>query len=198
MKKIIIGLLVLCCLATCLTGCGKNEDADTTKGNNDTSVSESANNKETKGDFSVEINGKKINLPCKLADFKAVGLEISQDSENLLKSETTSHQRVSLVADYFEVMDIYVSTTKDNLSKAKVVGVSIPNQIYDNWDIKFNNLVRGESTLDDVLQLFGDPELPEEIDESKFIYSLHYMNSDLIISIRDGKYASVQYKGDAK
>lgn len=198
MKKLIVCVLVLCCLAVCLTGCGKKEEADIKNDNNGTIVSESEDNNKKTSDFCVEINGKKINLPCKLDDFKDAGLELSADSENLLKSETTSQQRVSLEADGLEVMDIYVSTTKDNLNKAKVVGVSIPNQIYDDWTIKFNNLVRGESTLDDVLQLFGNPELPEEIDESKFVYSLHYKNSSLIVHIKDSKYASVQYKGDAK
>ena len=195
MKKIIIGLLVFCCLATCLTGCGNKET--TNDNNNDISTNVSENNDEntSNAEYFIKINNKKLDFPCKLDEFFDVGLKLNSSDESKLQNSSAEYEMVNLESDGLPVVQAFVKPGKENSKNLTVIGFAIPSYVSEGFDMEFNGLIKGQSTIDDVLNEFGNPEIPEQIDKTQYINTLSYKGGKLIVSTEDNKFSAAQYIG---
>lgn len=195
MKKIIVGILVLCCFTVCLVGCGNKGNLN--KGGNDktsnVSGNEAKNNSKEK--YFIKINNKKIEFPCKFKKFEDIGYTLNSNDEANLQSSSAEYEFVSLQSDDLPVIKVFIEPGKEDVAKLTVIGFLIPLYAGDGVDIEFNGLIRGQSTLDDVLSVFGNPEIPKEIDKTEYTNTLSYKGGRLIVSTEDNKFSSAQYIG---
>lgn len=190
MKKTILGLLCGVLIMGIATGCSNDSKKNNELSNNSSSEG-SLNSK-----YQLKINGTELGFPFKLEKLLNIGLEISENDIEKIKNSTSEWERVSLVGDVFTVAD-FIIESNENINNAKVIGVAIPmHDVEKNYVLEFNGLKREVSTLHDVLEEFGDPEIPEEIDETLYIYSLSYDGGKLIFDFREGILTSMQYIGD--
>lgn len=195
MKKIIVGILVLCCLAGCLVGCGdkKNPSKDSNGSTSNISADETKNNSKEK--YFIKINNKKIEFPCKFKKFTDMGYTLNSNDEANLQNSSEKYEKVTLESDNLPPMQIFIEPGKDNVAKLTVIGFSIPSYEEDGVPVEFNGLVQGKSTLDDVLSVFGNPEIPKQIDKTQYIIALSYKTGRLVVSTKDNKFSTAQYVG---
>lgn len=195
MKKIIIGILVLCCFTVSLTGCGN--EGNSNKNNNDqkANIMDSETENSSKESYFIKINNKKIEFPCKLKKFTDIGLTLNSNDEILLQNSSAEYEMVNLESNGLPIIHVFIKPGKDDMTNLTVIGFSIPSYVSDGFDIEFNGLIQGQSTLEDVLSEFGNPEIPEQIDKTQYINALSYKGGKLIVSTEDNKFSSAQYIG---
>lgn len=195
MKKLIVCVLVLCCLAVCLTGCGNKENQN--KDNNDktSNVTDNTEQNNSNAEYFIKINNKKIEFPCKLNKFVDIGLSLNSSDEAKLQTSSAEYEIVNLESNGLPVIQAFVKPGKENAKNLTVIGFSIPSYVSEGYDIEFNGLIKGQSTIDDILNEFGNPEIPEQIDKTQYINTLSYNGGKLIVSTEDNKFSAAQYIG---
>ena len=195
MKKIIVSILVLCCLCASLTGCGNKEMP--TGNNNDitTSITDNTEQNNSNAEYFIEINNKKIEFPCKLNKFIDIGLSLNSSDEVKLQTSSSEYEMVNLESNGLPVIQAFVKPGNESAAKLTVIGFSIPSYVSEGYEMKFNGLIKGQSTIDDVLNEFGNPEIPEQIDKTQYINTLSYNGGKLIVSTEDNKFSAAQYIG---
>lgn len=193
MKKLIVSILMICCLLSCMTACGDKENAD----NNDKTpnLSDSSAQENINSEYFIKINDKKIDFPCKLNKFTDIGLSLNTSDEVKLQNSSSEYEMINLESNGLPVIQAFVKPGKESAKKLTVIGFSIPSYVSEGFKMEFNGLIKGESTLDDVLKEFGNPEIPEQIDKTQYIITLSYNGGKLIVSTEDNKFSSAQYIG---
>lgn len=195
MKKIIMGILILCCFTVSLTGCA--DEGNLNKNNNDqkANIMDSETENRSEESYFIKINNKKIEFPCKLKKITDIGLTLNSNDEIILQNSSAEYEMVNLESNGLPIIHVFVKPGKDDVTNLTVIGFSIPSYVSDGFDIEFNGLIQGQSTLEDVLSEFGNPEIPEQIDKTQYINALSYKGGKLIVNTEDNKFSSAQYIG---
>lgn len=192
MKKVIFGVLCGVLILSIATGC------DNSNSENNNSLNNNSNESSSSSKYQLKINGTVLGFPFKLEKLLNMGLEISESDMEKLKNSSNEYEYVNLIGDVFTVADLFVVPNK-NINDAMVIGIRMPEQeVEENYVLELNGLKRGKSTIDDVLNQFGNPEQPQEIDKTLYINTFSYNGGKLIFGFQEGVLISIQYLEDNK
>lgn len=197
MKKIIVSILVVCCLLSCLTGCGNNNTTGNNNPSNNSIEDNAVSNVDNKDSYEIKILDDTFTFPCKYKDIKKAGYTITSDDENkVLNSTSNDKEFVNAVYGDKQLFGMYMIAHGDNIDNAKVLGVTITASVYENEKFYIEGLELGKATVNDVVSKLGKPEEPETYDESAYILSLIYKNKTVSINFISGVLNSVYVLGE--
>lgn len=197
MKKLIIGLLVLCCLATCLTGCGKNNSTNVDNENKENSAIQNEDtNVESNDGYKVKVNDKTFTFPCDYKNIKNAGYIISADDETKVLNSTSDYELVNVTKNDQQAFGIYIVKDGSNIDKAQVLGVILRSNTDNVFSI--NGLEIGKATVKDTVTALGKPEEPQEYDETSYLLTFTYEQRKLTLNLIDGILDAVYVLEEAK
>lgn len=197
MKKIIVSILVVCCLLSCLAGCGNNNATGNNNSGNNSIEDNAVSNVDNKDSYEIKILDDTFTFPCKYKDIKKAGYTITSDDENkVLNSTSNDKEFVNAVYGDKQLFGMYMIADGDNIDNAKVLGVTITASVYENEKFYIEGLELGKATVNDVVSKLGKPEEPETYDESAYILSLIYKNKTVSINFISGVLNSVYVLGE--
>ena len=124
-------------------------------------------------DFEFAINDTVFHLPQALDDWKETGWSYERaeseemlDGDSFLEGETLKNEEKELIVDI-----VNLDGEKQQLGACSVGGVTLENTDKDNMVYQLpGKITVGESTLDDVLDAYGDPD--DQYEEKEFLYQI--------------------------
>lgn len=141
-------------------------------------------------DFEFAINDTVFHLPQALDDWKETGWSYERaeseemlDGDSFLEGETLKNEEKELIVDI-----VNLDGEKQQLGACSVGGVTLENTDKDNMVYQLpGKITVGESTLDDVLDAYGDPD--DRYEEKDWVYVTYeygiYKKADLVFDIED-------------
>ena len=141
-------------------------------------------------DFEFAINDTVFHLPQALDDWKETGWSYERaeseemlDGDSFLEGETLKNEEKELIVDI-----VNLDGEKQQLGACSVGGVTLENTDKDNMVYQLpGKITVGESTLDDVLDAYGDPD--DQYEEKDWVYVTYeygiYKKADLVFDIED-------------
>lgn len=197
MKKLIVCVLVLCCLAVCLTGCGKNNSTNVDNNNKDNSAIHNEDTTvESNDGYKVKVNDKTFTFPCDYKNIKNAGYTINADDEDKVLNSTSDYELINVIKNDQQAFGIYIVKNGSNIDKAQVLGVILRSNTDNVFSI--NGLEIGKATVSDTVSTLGEPEEPQEYDETSYLLTFTYRQRKLTLNLIDGILDAVYVLEEAK
>lgn len=168
-KKLFLSLICGNLILGLATGCGKNDLSMENKqevGNNNGDIS-----------ATVEVNGTKLQIPCKIQDLKDAGFVLNLSDDEIDKQLKDSGKVFTGINDMMLVGD-GVHIIGEDFNNAQVIGVSLAQTPIETEKYTINGLQVGEATLQEVIDIFGQPTDPKEYEPNDYTLFLNFGDYD--------------------
>lgn len=197
MKKNFARIMVfifIFCMFTSLIGCGEKKSTNRSQEKVENTKKGDVQ-KEKKSDWTIELNGKEISLPCTLTDLEGADVHIHSeyDSEAILTTENESFLMIEATCGegtdplYLEIL------TGDDIEQQEenVTITHIANSYMGKELFLLNGSIGLGDSVEDVVDTFGEGYgltvgEKEELSQGLVVMTYGTMDSGVMLNFRDG------------
>lgn len=179
-KKVLITLIVVLIV---VVGLVIGLKSNLPLGNQET-TGDNNSNKETIGNrngditATVEVNNTKLQFPCTIQDLKNAGFSLNlSDSEIDQQLKQGSKYVFTRITDMMLIgSGVYI--VGEDINNCQVIGASLEKSDIESEKYSINGLKVGEATLQEAIDIFGQPTDPKEYDPNEYTLFLNFGNFD--------------------
>lgn len=168
-NKLFLSLICAVLVLGLATGCGKNDLStknEQVKGNNNGDIS-----------ASVEVNGTKLQFPCKIQDLKDAGFVFNLSDDEIDK-QLKDGVYVLTGINNMMLTGNGVFIIGEDFNNSQVIGISLEKTPIETEKYTINGLEIGKATLQEVIDVFGQPTEPKEYNYNDYTLFLNFGDYD--------------------